>query len=145
MPLPPSLAPIQNRQNYFEGTFLQFGEATEHEETSQGIRAIAHVRDKIWVAHEDLSGIAIADVATGRINNVIPVDSPVGLYFFEEMDLMFVSCKSALKQGGKQSGVVFAFSVITYNIFFTYSHPDMVHPTSKNATISCDNSGNIVI
>jgi hypothetical protein len=53
------------------GTFVQFGLPKEHEKASQGIRAITHVHKNIWIAHEELSAVVVADVASGTIRILV--------------------------------------------------------------------------
>jgi hypothetical protein len=124
MPLPPLLAGIDYRMHYFPGTFVQFGQPKEHDKTQQGVRAIAYVEGRIWIAHEVISGIAIADLTTGSINEIVPFDNPIGLYYHEDRNTVFVSCKS--KEIG---GIVYAMDVNTFEILQTYENKRMIHPT----------------
>jgi hypothetical protein len=110
--------------NYFDGTFIQFGSANEHDKGAQGIRAIAYVNGNIWMAHEELSGIAIADSDSGAINNIIPFDGPIGLHYSEARGVVYVSCKSK-----SLGGIVYALDAESYDIISTYENRKMVHPT----------------
>lgn len=123
MVLPRALQ-LDQRLDYYKGTFVQFGLPKEHGSDEQGIRSIAHVKSKIWIAHEDLSGVAIADTESGLVMEIIPLDTAVGLYYDEVSEMVFVSCKSM-----KRGGIVYALDPQTYKIINSYSHHKMVHPT----------------
>ena len=60
------------------GTFYQFGKAGEHSESEQGIRSIVRVGDDIWIANEDIDGVAIVSISTGMISNIVVIPSPIG-------------------------------------------------------------------
>jgi hypothetical protein len=104
--------------------FVLTGQPNEHDKSQQGIRAIAHVNGNIWIADEDLSSIVLADELSGRIQELIPVETPIGLYYHEGMKLVFVSCKSKTR-----GGVVYGFDSETYQIVHTYVSDQMIHPT----------------
>ena len=93
----------------------------------RGVRAIAHVHNKIWIAHEEISGVAITDVESGLVTNIIPLDTPVGLFHDEYLGVVFVSCRSK-----ERGGIVYAINSDTFKIQHSYSHHKMVHPTGKN-------------
>ena len=78
MELPASLQ-LKNRMDYFEGTFVQFG-LPIHTKGQLGVRSLAHVGEKIWIAHEAMSAVLIADVKTGHVSDFVVVDTPIGLY-----------------------------------------------------------------
>ena len=126
MALPRSLQ-LDNRLDYFDGTFVQFGLPKEHGQREQGVRAIAHVCNTIWIAHEEISGIAIADLDSGLVTYIIPLDTPVGLFHDEEEGVVFVSCKSK-----ERGGIVYAVNSETFKIRHSYSHHRMIHPTGMH-------------
>lgn len=123
MPLPPSFHHLR-RDDYFQGTFVQFGKPREQEKSGQGVRAIARVRTNIWIANEDLNGIAVTSINTGLITHIIPVDNPIGLYYDEGRDVVFVSSKSHT-----YGGLVFAFDGKTFKELHHYVIDGMPHPT----------------
>lgn len=125
MDLPRSLQ-LDNRIDYFEGTFVQFGMPEQHVKEEQGIRSIVHVKSKIWIAHEVISGIVIVDVSSGTVEQIIPLDAPVGLYFDEDLGIVFVSCKSK-----ERGGIVYAIDSESFAILKSYRHHKMAHPTGK--------------
>ena len=126
MTFPRSLQ-LDGRLDYFDGTFVQFGLPREHGVFERGVRAIAHVHNKIWIAHEEISGVAIADVETGLVTDIIPLDTPVGLFHDETLGLVFVSCRSR-----SRGGIVYAIDSETFRIQYSYSHHKMIHPTGKS-------------
>ena len=58
-----------------------------------------------------MSGVVIADVATGQIMHVIQVDTPIGLFHMKEKNTTFVSCKSK-----DRGGIVYAINVNTMKV-----------------------------
>ena len=126
MEFPRSLQ-LDRRLDYYDGTFVQFGLPREHGAMERGVRAIAHVHNKIWIAHEEISGVAITDVESGLVTNIIPLDTPVGLFHDEYLGVVFVSCRSK-----ERGGIVYAINSDTFKIQHSYSHHKMVHPTGKN-------------
>lgn len=125
MVLPLSLQ-LDRRLDYYDGTFVQFGLPEEHGREHQGVRAIVSVKSNIWIAHEDLGGVAIVDTETGLVSDVVPMETPVGLHYDESLGLVFVSCKSKDKKG-----TIYAVNHDTYMIVYTYSHHKMKHPTGS--------------
>lgn len=126
MSLPRSLQ-LDSRIDYFEGTFVQFGLPREHGQREQGVRAIAHVHNKIWIAHEEISGVAVTDVESGLVTDIIPLDTPIGLFYDEAMGVVFVSCRSK-----KRGGIVYALDSESFRIRHSYSHHKMIHPTGSS-------------
>eukprot|EP00596_Hydrurales_sp_CCMP1899_P008805 CAMPEP_0119052534 /NCGR_PEP_ID=MMETSP1177-20130426/73798_1 /TAXON_ID=2985 /ORGANISM="Ochromonas sp, Strain CCMP1899" /LENGTH=354 /DNA_ID=CAMNT_0007032131 /DNA_START=329 /DNA_END=1394 /DNA_ORIENTATION=+ len=120
----PQALQLDHRLKYYDGTFVQFGLPKEHEKASQGIRAITHVHKNIWIAHEELSAVVVADVASGAVSEVIPLDVPVGLFHDEVNGVVYVSCKSK-----ERGGIVYALDATTYRIMNQYRHHKMSHPT----------------
>ena len=123
MALPRSLQ-LDHRLDYYDGTFVQFGLPKEHGQREQGVRAIAHVFNTIWIAHEEISGVAVADLDSGLVTYIIPLDTPVGLFHDEDEGVVFVSCKSK-----ERGGIVYAVNSDTFKIHHSYSHHRMIHPT----------------
>ena len=65
----------------------------------------------------------MADVVTGQIMHVIPVDTPIGLFHMKEKNTTFVSCKGG--KGGGPGGIVYAINVNTRKVetgHSTYIH-----------------------
>ena len=115
---------LDGRLDYYDGTFVQFGLPKEHGVTERGVRAITHVHNMIWIAHEELSGVAIAEVESGLVTDIIPLDTPVGLFHDESLGLVFVSCRSR-----SRGGIVYAMNSDTFEIQHSYLHHKMIHPT----------------
>lgn len=122
MEFPHSLQ-LDHRVDYFTGTFVQFGLPEEHVRDKQGLRSIVHVKSRIWIAHEDLLGVAVVDIDTGLVIDIIRLDVPIGLHFDEDSGLVFVSCKS------DDGGMIYALNYETYEIRNKYHHHKMEHPT----------------
>ena len=116
----------RNAVTYFDGTFLQFGEPTEHDKVHRGVRSILNVNGNIWIAHEDLEGIVVVSVTSGKVVTIITVNSPIGLYRPPKSDTVYCGCKS--KQFG---GVVYAIDAYSYIIDsrLSYRSKHMEHPT----------------
>jgi hypothetical protein len=127
---PPRSLQLDSRLDYFEGTFVQFGLPREHGQAEQGVRAIAHVHNKIWIAHEEISGVAVTDVESGLVTDIIPLDTPIGLFHDEAMGVVFVSCRSK-----KRGGIVYALDSESFRIRHSYSHHKMIHPTGSSAIL----------
>ena len=125
MNLPRSLQ-LDHRLDYYDGTFVQFGLPRQHGIEEQGIRAIVYVKSIIWIAHEDLSGVAIADIESGLVTEVISLDTAVGLHYDEEVGMVFVSCKSAVR-----GGIVYALDPESFKVVRSYRHHKMAHPTGE--------------
>jgi hypothetical protein len=60
------------------GTFLQFGEPEKHDKIHRGVRSILFLNGFLWIAHEDLEGVVVASVLTGKIVKVVTLNSPIG-------------------------------------------------------------------
>ena len=127
MPLPAAIQ-LGDRLDYFQGTFVQFGMPNKHAKGNRGVRALAHVGNRIWIAHESMSGVVIADVDSGQIMDFIQVDTPIGLYHLKEENTTFVSCKSK-----ERGGIVYAINVNSFKIENEYVHHRMTHPTGMTS------------
>ena len=125
MALPRSLQ-LDQRLDYYDGTFVQFGLPRLHDRGEQGIRAIASVKTKIWIAHEDLSGVAVTDIDSGLVTDIISLDTPVGLHYDEEDGIVFVSCKSK-----DRGGIIYAIDPQSYKILNSLAHHKMAHPSGS--------------
>ena len=113
-------------EDFFNGTFVQFGYPSKHDSSERGIRAIQWVKNytEMWIANEDMDSVVVVD-REGRYLGAITMKSPVGLYHSEadHPNLIFVSSKS------KNSGGVFAFDVRTGKQVKSYQSIGMNHPT----------------
>lgn len=122
MPLPMALQRDPNWKSFFPGTFLQYGKpAVENE---QGVRSILVVNDTLWVANEDIDGIAIVKIATGVTTNIVVLPEPIGLYQDPGTGLVFA--------GSKQKhwrGAVYAILPNELRIVATYTMERMSHPS----------------
>lgn len=110
--------------NYFPGSFLQFGEPNVHDVSQQGVRDVVAVEGKMWVANEDIDSVYVVDMVTGRVEDIITVDTPIGLHYNSELGLVFVSSK-----GPKGEGFVHSISVQTKAFVMEYQSKKMTHPT----------------
>ena len=123
LPWPPAIEMLK-RDDYFDGTFMQFGRPEEHAKDDQGLRAIISVRTDIWIAQETYNGVVIASVNTGVIIEVVPIYQPIGLFYDENLDLVFIGSKSK-----RYEGVVYAIDAKSRSVYMEYPHPDITHPT----------------
>jgi len=123
MEWPPAIEMLK-RDDFYDGTFLQFGRPEEHSKDDQGLRSIIHVRTDIWIAQETYNGVVIASVNTGVIVEVVPIYQPIGLFYDEYLDLVFIGSKSK-----RYEGVVYAVDAKTRSVYMQYPHPDITHPT----------------
>lgn len=124
MALPSSLEEKHSRKKFYPGTFVQFGAAAPHDVYEQGIRSILHYRDTIWIANENIDGVAVADINTGIIHDIVVVHCPIGLFFDETSGLIFIGSKAKHWGGG-----VYAVSPKTLRIVANYTTHRMNHPT----------------
>lgn len=97
MDINPQLEHSSNHLRYYDGTFIQFGEpsGSHHDKKQQGIRSIISVHDDIWIANEFLEGVVVANSVTGAITGIIAVRKPIGLFYDEFMNAVYVSSKDA--------------------------------------------------
>ena len=121
---PPPAVQMLKRDDFYDGTFLQFGRPEEHSKADQGLRSVIHVRTDIWIAQETYNGVVIASVSTGVIIEVVPIYQPIGLFYDEYLDLVFVGSKSK-----RYEGVVYALDEKKRSVYMQYPHPDITHPT----------------
>lgn len=123
MPLPLNLRMSHKWKDYYDGTFVQFGQPGPHSVDEQGVRGIARVNDTLWVANEDLGGVVIVSLATGVIYNIIVVKNPIGLHYDEVADKVFVGSKNK-----HWRGAVYAIDPHLLRITSSYSTERMNHP-----------------
>jgi len=123
MSFPPSLRAHKD-QEYYAGTFHQFGKPGLHDTTEQGVRGIIVVNRALWVANEDIGGIAIIDMKTGLVTDIIMLDEPIGLFYSETHKLVFASSKAKHMEGR-----VVSIDVKTLRIINEYRSAKMTHPT----------------
>jgi outer membrane protein assembly factor BamB len=124
MKLPPALQNEHTWREFFPGTFAQFGDPKEHDVSEQGIRSIAFVFGNLWVANEDIGGVAIFQLDTGLMTNIIVVENAIGLYYDRVHSLVFVGSKKK-----HWAGAVYAINPRTLSIVHTYTTGRMNHPT----------------
>lgn len=111
--------------SYFDGTFVQFGEPSEHSKAARGVRSIIFVRGNLWISNEDLEGVVVVSTTTGKIVTIIPISSPVGLHYREDYDTVFVGCRST-----EFGGVVYSIDSRTFELKHTfYRSKHFKHPT----------------
>lgn len=123
IPWPPAIEMLK-RDDFFDGTFMQFGRPEEHAKDDQGLRSIISVRTDIWIAQETYNGVVIASINTGVIIEVVPIYQPIGLFYDENLDLVFIGSKSK-----RYEGVVYAIDAKSRSVYMEYPHPDITHPT----------------
>ena len=112
--------------SYYQGTFLQFGKTGEHSDNLQGIRSIVFAADDyLWVANEDINGVVVVD-SNGRIIHTVDVDTPVGLYYDSNFDMVFIASKSVY-------GAVYGVNPRTYKVVKIYYIDGMEHPTGMTS------------
>lgn len=123
MPLPPAFKRYR-RDDFFPGSFVQFGSAGEHHYSETGVRSIVNIRTNLLVANEDYNGVLVVSISTGLVSEIIPVDKPVGLHYDKHKDILFVGSKSQ-----KYGGVVYALDGKDYAVLKVYTYGKMTHPT----------------
>lgn len=129
MPFPKHMMrSLAHNYNYFPGTFLQFGEPNVHDVSQQGVRDVVQVEDQFWVANEDIDSVYVVDAKSGRVEDIIAVDTPIGLHYNAELGLVFVSSK-----GPKNMGFVHSISVQTHAFVMEYQSKKMTHPTGMSS------------
>lgn len=120
MPLPSAYN--YKSASYYDGTFYQFGKPGEHKEELQGVRGFTNVHDdQIWIANEDVDAIIVVDYDANFITSV-SIDTPVGVHYDSNHDLVFISSKSKF-------GAVFAINPNSYKVEKVFYLPGMEHPT----------------
>ena len=144
MDLPPAFY-LSRREDYFEGTFMQFGSPREHRiHSDEGVRAVLGVRTNILIANEDLNGVAVVSSETGLISEIIPVEKPIGLFYDEHTDVVYIGSKSK-----KFSGAVYALDGLNLQILGIFAVEGMDHPAGiavhGDVLFVCDQTQNIVV
>lgn len=124
MPLPPALKEEGKGWMFYPGTFVQFGGPGQHLEGEQGIRSIALVNDDIWIANEDIKGVAIVDIATGITSNIVVIPNPIGIHYSKHHKLVFISSKAKHWQGA-----VYAVDPDRLRVVKKFTTNRMDHPT----------------
>jgi hypothetical protein len=124
MELPMGLQMQQKEMRYYPGTFYQFGKVGVHPITEQGIRSIAVVGQDLWIANEDINGIAIVPLQTGLVTNIVVIRSPIGLFYDKASNLVFVGSKQK-----HWSGAVYAIDPLYLKVVRTYTTNRMNHPS----------------
>jgi hypothetical protein len=123
MAFPPMLNEVRKQYQYYPGTFYQFGAAGPHISSQQGVRSIAFVNGDLWIANEDVGGIAVVDVSTGQISNVVIVHNPIGMYYDKSSNRVFVGSKK-----GHWGGAVLAIDPVRMKVVAKYTTNRMNHP-----------------
>lgn len=89
---PPGLPKLHGRDQYYNGTFVQFGTPRQFGGIEDmGIRAILFVEDNLWVADED-NGVSIINPDGIEIGH-IDIKKPVGLAYSKNHRVVFVSTR----------------------------------------------------
>jgi len=124
LPLPPAFKRYYRRDDYYPGTFAQFGTPGEHHYDETGVRSIVNIRTNLLVANEDYNGVLVISINTGLVSEIIPIDKPVGLHYDKHKDILFVGSKSR-----KYGGVVYALDGKDHAVLKVYTFSRMTHPT----------------
>jgi len=106
------------------GSFVDFSNLNDHR-VYEGVRGIAYVDGHIWIAHENINGIVVADISTGIIRYVIAVEKPISLLLDNDRGVVFVGVKGRRSQ----SATVYAVDVSTMKITKAYNHNNAKHAT----------------
>lgn len=133
MPLPPALSysnrdsryeKYHNKQeDYFKGTFFQFGKSGQHEKSEQGIRSIIKVKNNIWISNEDLEAVLLVSIETGEIVNTVDIIGPIGMHYDHSRALVYVGSKAK-----HSAGAVYAVDIDTLEIKKKFKTRKMAHP-----------------
>eukprot|EP01038_Epipyxis_sp_PR26KG_P012928 gene12928-17329_t len=126
MPFPITIREKQlwKGKEYYAGTFVQFGNPEQHNPAEQGVRGIARVHGSIWIANEDLKGVAVAEINTGLITNIIVVHNPISVLYDSNSDLVFISSKRK-----HWRGAVLAVNPHTYRKVAYFTNDRLNHPS----------------
>lgn len=123
MPLPPLLSSSYRWQDLFAGTFYQFGSPGLHPISEQGVRGIVRLDDMLWIANEDIGGVAVVSLATGMMLTIVVVHNPIGLHHDPACGLIFVGSKRK-----HWRGAVHAIDPKLFRVVRTYTTNRMNHP-----------------
>jgi hypothetical protein len=116
----------------YPGTFIQFGAPNAHELTEQGVRDIVTVGEFIWVANKDIHGVLIIDSQTGLVEDIVPVAMPIGLFYYDVEDIVFVGSKAG-DNCTTTEGKVLGISTKTRQVVRTLQSHHLDHPTGITA------------
>lgn len=109
---------LQGTSGTKPGTFYQY----RYKNTpAEGVRAIAFVKENLWVANERVDGVDVVNPDGHRIHRV-KVRSPIGVYYSQRHNVVFISSKSSY-------GLIYAFDPSTYKIKRRFHRAGMTHPT----------------
>ena len=78
----------------------------------------------IWIANEDIDGVAVVDVSTGLINDIVSAHRPVWLHYDKNSNLIFVSSRKK-----HWEGCVYAIDPVKKKVVSSYSNNRMDHPS----------------
>jgi hypothetical protein len=109
---------------YFPATFFQFGSVGSHPLSEQGIRSMEVVNDDLWVANEDINGVAVIQLSTGFISNIIVINDPTDVFYEKSRNLVFIGSKQK-----HWNGAIYAVDPTTLRIVKTYTTNRMDHPS----------------
>ncbi|KAJ1413191.1 hypothetical protein B484DRAFT_402097 [Ochromonadaceae sp. CCMP2298] len=103
---------------------MDYGAANIHPINNQGVRDIAALGGYIYIANEDINGVSIVNAATGVVEDIVPILSPIGLHHNHLHNWIFVSSKAQHFKGH-----VYAISIKKRQVVRTYHSKHMTHPT----------------
>eukprot|EP01031_Cornospumella_fuschlensis_P025704 gene25704-31040_t len=124
LPLPPALRSNKYWRDFYEGTVVQFGVPGVHRISEQGVRGVAVLGDDLWVANEDIGGVAVVSISTGVMHNIVVIRNPIGLFFDTYSGLLFVGSKDK-----HWRGAVYAIDPHIFRVVHTYTTMRMNHPS----------------
>lgn len=112
----------------FEGTFAQFGEPKDAFKADRGVRGLTYVNGNVWICNEDLEGILVMNVNSGKVIHMIMLNSPISCYHTPKNKDNIVYCSTKNTRFG---GAVYAIDTRTYEPieYLVYRTKKMKHPT----------------
>lgn len=110
------------------GTFAQFGEPKDAFKLDRGVRGITYVNGNVWICNEDLEGILVMNVNTGKVIRMIMLNSPISCYHTPKNKDNIVYCSTKNVRFG---GAVYAIDAYTFEPIedLVYRTKHMKHPT----------------
>ena len=118
--------------DYYPGTLYQVGASPQDDDGRSallGLRGIVVVDDTLWIANEAAEKVLVLNRTTGEIIHKFDVTSPVGLYYDDSSELVYVA-SNGQQYSSENPGGVQSFWKENYSLNGTFQAYNLVHPTS---------------
>jgi hypothetical protein len=150
------------QDNYYKGTFVQFGWPGVHDTATQGVRGVLWIKrlKQLWIANEDTHRVIIVN-ELGQYVGKIKIKNPIALYVAADVhdpkspsyELVYVtSKKNPKKSSNKQTGAVYGINMHTWQVNKTFTilgGQTMNHPTSvvahEDVLFVAEQNNNVVL